>query len=399
MKTNRKDKGMEHRAKVVVAGGGIGGLTAAIALRRAGFEVRVFERAEELGEVGAGLLLAANAQKALGKLGLAEAVARMGTPASAGEIRSWRGEVLANIPASELEKRVGAPSAAVHRADLQALLVREVGEETLRLGSAVEGFEREGESGMKVLLADGGEERADVLVGADGLRSEVRAGLFGAAEPRYAGYTAWRAVVEPKEELLPWGSGFESWGRGARFGCAHIGKGRIYWFATANAPEGERAGPPGSPTGAKVTLLRLFGDWHSPIGELIEAADDGAILRTDIYDREPLAEYWGEGRVTLLGDAAHPMTPNLGQGACQAIEDAVVLARCLHEGEATAEALRRYEKLRSDRVAMVVRRSRRVGAVGQVENPLLCRLRDRMIAMVPPKAQLRQLEEVVGFEA
>jgi 2-polyprenyl-6-methoxyphenol hydroxylase-like FAD-dependent oxidoreductase len=341
MKTNRKDKSMEHRAKVIVAGGGIGGLTAAIALRRAGFEVCVFERADELGEVGAGLLLAANAQKALGKLGLADAVARLGTPASAGEIRSWRGKVLVNIPASELEKRVGAPSAAVHRADLQALLAREVGEETLHLGSEVEGFEREGESGVRVLFADGSEERVDVLVGADGLRSKVRSGLFGAEEPRYAGYTAWRAVVEPKEELLPWGTGFESWGRGARFGCAHIGKGRVYWFATTNAPEDEKDGKPSSPAAPKATLLRLFGSWHHPIGELIEAADESSILRTDIYDREPLGERWGEGKATLLGDAAHPMTPNLGQGACQAIEDAVVLASCLDEGDATAEALRR----------------------------------------------------------
>jgi flavin-dependent dehydrogenase len=146
-----------------------------------------------------------------------------------------------------------------------------------------------------------------------------------------------------------------------------------------------------------VALLRLFGSRHRPVGELIEATGEVAILRTDIYDREPLGERWGEGRVTLLGEAAHPMTPNLGQGACQAVEDAVVLARCLREAGATA-ALRRYERLRSDRAAMIVRRARRVGRVGQVENPLLCRLRDRALAMGPPKAQLRQLEEVVGHE-
>ncbi|MDQ5818581.1 MAG: FAD-dependent monooxygenase, partial [Actinomycetota bacterium] len=207
---------------MIVAGAGIGGLTAAIALRRAGFEVAVFERAAELREVGAGLLLAANAHKALGKLGLAEAVARLGTPASAAEIRSWRGEVLASIPAAELEKKVGAPSAAVHRADLQALLVREVGEGTLRLGAEVEGFEQD-RSGVRVFFAGGSEEQADILVGADGLHSKIRATLFGPEKPRYAGYTAWRAVVEPREELLPWGRGFESWGRGARFGCAYIG--------------------------------------------------------------------------------------------------------------------------------------------------------------------------------
>jgi 2-polyprenyl-6-methoxyphenol hydroxylase-like FAD-dependent oxidoreductase len=257
------------------------------------------------------------------------------------------------------------PSAAVHRADLQVLLVREVGEGTLRLSAEVEGFEQD-EGGVTVFLG-GGEERADILVGADGLRSKTRAALFGPEKSRHTGYTVWRAVVElaePGEELLPWGTGFESWGRGARFGCAHIGKGRVYWFATDNAPKSEKDGPPGSAAGPKEMLPRLLGSWHRTVGELIEATVEDAILRTDIYDREPLDEHWGEGRVTLLGDAAHPMTPNLGQGAGQAMEDAVVLARCLREGGATADSLRRYGRLRCDRAAMVVRRSRRVGMVG-----------------------------------
>ena len=389
---------MKRSARIAVAGAGIGGLTAAIALRQAGFEVLVIERAEELREIGAGLLLAANAQKALGKLGLAEEVGSLGTPASAAEVRSWRGEVLASILAGELEKRVGAASAAVHRADLQVLLLREVGEGPLRLGSEVAGFEQD-EGGVTVLFVDGSEERADLLVGADGLRSRIRTALFGPEEPRYAGYTAWRAVAEPERELLPWGSGFESWGWGRRFGCAHIGLGRVYWFATRNAPEGRKDGPSGSIIGAKATLLEYFGGWHHPVYELIEATAEDAIRRDDLYDREPLAGCWGEGRITLLGDAAHPMTPNLGQGACQAIEDAVVLARCLDEGGATAEALRLYEGLRSERAAMVVLRSRRIGMVGQVENPVLCWMRDRALAMISPKAHLRQLEEILRYEA
>ena len=155
---------MKRSDRIAVAGAGIGGLTAAIALRQAGFEVLVFERAVELREIGAGLLLAANAQKALGKLGLAEEVGSLGTPASAAEVRSWRGEVLAGIPAGELEKRVGAASAAVHRTDLQVLLLREVGEGPLRLGAEVAGFEQD-EVGVTVLFVDGSEERADLLVG------------------------------------------------------------------------------------------------------------------------------------------------------------------------------------------------------------------------------------------
>lgn len=386
--------------RVAVVGAGIGGLTAAIALRRTGAEVTVFERAEELGEIGAGLLLAANAQKAFGELGLRDAVGSLGTPASAGEIRSWRGRVLASVPLAELEERVGTASAAVHRGDLQALLLRELGEGPLRTGSEVEGFEQDGR-GVTVRLAGGREERADLLVGADGLRSTVRTRLFGPEEPRYAGYTAWRAVARPDGRLVRWGEGFESWGRGRRFGCAHIGEGRVYWFATANAPEGQRDGLPGSPDGAKRKLLGGFRGWHHPVEELVEATEEGAIRRDDIYDREPLGERWGAGRVTLLGDAAHPTTPNLGQGACLAVEDAVSLARCLggvRRADGAASALRRYEELRHRRVAKVVRRSRLLGRVGQFENPLLRVVRDLALRATPPRAYVRQVEGVVGYE-
>ncbi len=145
--------------------------------------------------------------------------------------------------------------------------------------------------------------------------------------------------------------------------------------------------------------MRLFEGWHRLAEDLVEAAEESAILRTDIYDRESLGERWGRGRVRLLGKAAQSMTPNVDQGACQTIEDAVLLARCPDEGGAKAGALRGYERLRADRTAMMVRRSRRVGVVDQPENPLPRWLRGRGLAMIPLKVQLRQLEEVVGYEA
>lgn len=373
-------------------GAGIGGLTAAIALRRSGAEVAVFERAGELKATGAGLLLAPNAVKALGRIGLAGMVAEIGAPGASGNVLSWRGEVLMKLDASELSERVGADSYAVHRVDLQAALLRELGEDAVRLGRELVGFGQDG-AGVTARFTDGTGGRADLLVGADGLRSRVRAVLFGASELRYAGYTSWRGIV-PGRELVPVGDGFESWGRGARFGCAHVGRGRVYWFATRNAPEGARDGP----SGRKSALLGTFCGWHEPVEELIRATEEDAILRTDIYDREPLGERWGEGRVTLLGDAAHPMTPNLGQGACQAIEDAVVLAECLGAADNVEAALRLYEGLRAARTAAIVRRSRRVGRVGQVEHPLLCRLRDAALKALPERIQLKQLEAIAGYE-
>lgn len=383
----------------MIIGAGMGGLTAAIALRRSGIEATVFERASELREVGAGILLAANAVKALGELGISEKVHRLGTAASVARIRSWRGDVLSDIPAADLEKRVGAPSAAVHRADLQKLLLQELDEGNLRLGARFTGF-RHDEEGVTAVFASGPEERGDVLIGADGLYSTVRTRLFGPEKPRYAGYTAWRAVVESDRELLPRGTGFESWGKGARFGCAHIGGGRVYWFATRNAPEGQKDGSAGTSTGSRATLTELFDGWHRPVAELISETDERTIRRDDLYDREPLITPWGEGRVTLLGDAAHPMTPNLDQGACQAIEDAVVLARCLREdGEADMpSALRSYEDARRERTAWILCRSRVLGRVGQIQDPLLCRPRDAILKATPVEAQLRLLERVMDHE-
>ena len=379
--------------KAIVIGAGIGGLSAAIALRRAGVEALVFERTRELKELGAGLSLTANATKALNGLGLTDALRGIGIPIGVAEIRAWRGEVLSRIPTWQLDEKVGARSAAVHRADLQGALLRELGDEAVRLGAACRGFEQEGE-GVRAFFDDGTEERADLLVGADGLRSTIRRGLLGDGNPRYAGYTAWRAVVAPEDELVPAGEAWEVWGRGVRFICTQIGRGRVYWAVSKNAPEGEHDVSTGA---AQDALLELCAGWLEPVEELIAATEKAAILRTDIYDRDPVRKRWGKGRVTLLGDAAHPMTPDLGQGACQAIEDAVALVGCLKEREDIEAALSLYEARRSRRTAALVRGSRRVGRIAQLRNPLACRLRDAALKAFPSRLQMKQLEAILGY--
>ena len=380
--------------KAIVIGAGIGGLSAAIALRRAGVEALVFERTRELKELGAGLSLTANATKALNGLGLTDALRGLGIPIRVAEIRAWRGEVLSRIPTWQLDEKVGARSAAVHRADLQGALLRELGEEAVRLGAACRGFEQKGE-GVRAFFDDGTEERADLLVGADGLRSTIRRGLLGDGNPRYAGYTAWRAVVAPEDELVPAGEAWEVWGRGVRFICTQIGRGRVYWAVSKNAPEGEHDVSTGA---AKDALLELCAGWLEPVEELIAATEKAAILRTDIYDRDPVRKRWGKGRVTLLGDAAHPMTPDLGQGACQAIEDAVALVECLEERENIEAALELYEARRTRRTAALVRGSRRVGRIAQLQNPLACCLRDAALRAFPSRLQMKQLEAVMGYD-
>ena len=313
---------MEKIEPVIIIGAGIGGLATALAMKRAGISARVYERVESLEEVGAGLTLWANAVKALHKLGLAEVTTSAFNLAD-GALYSWQGARLSSIPARQLQRRFGAPNLAVPRADLQAALLAAVGPEMVELNSQCISFEQD-QTGVTVELAGQRQVRGRALIGADGIHSVVRAHLFGSEKPRYAGYTAWRGVTTPPPaiEMLVG----EFWGRGARFGLVPLTGGRYYWFATRNAREGEQE----HHEGRKQEVLKLFGNWYSSIPTIIAATPEDAILRNDIYDRPPLI-HWTRGRVTLLGDAAHPMTPNLGQGACQALEDALVLAHSLQQ--------------------------------------------------------------------
>ena len=377
---------MSAGLKALVIGGGMGGLSAAIGLRRAGLEVEVFERTPELREIGAGLSLWPNAVKALDRLGIAAEVRSRAVPEVAGAIRTSNGAILFATSARDLERAFGEVTVMVHRAELQTVLVHALGASSIRLGATCTSFEQDA-SGVTARFADGSTARGDLLVGADGLHSVVRAQLHGNLKPAYAGYTAWRAVVPFAPERLTPG---ESWGRGARFGQVPMNRGRVYWFAVQNAPEGARGSG-----GEKAELGRIFRGWHEPIPDLIEAADEALILRNDIYDRPPL-DWWGQGCVTLLGDAAHPMTPNLGQGACQALEDAVVLADCLREAGDTGAALRTYEARRIPRTTFLVNRSRDIGRVAQWQNPLAVWARDLAFRLLLSRLQARQLQRIIG---
>jgi 2-polyprenyl-6-methoxyphenol hydroxylase-like FAD-dependent oxidoreductase len=378
--------------RALVVGGGIGGLAGAIALRQAGVEAIVYERAAELREVGAGLAIWQNAISALARLGLAEAVQAHALPDLGGAFRTWRGELLTDL--SSLNRGASAPalSLIMHRADLLAILREAAGAEHIHLGMQLAGFSQDA-GGVTARFADGQQTRADVLIGADGINSTVRGLAFGSGSPRYSGYTAWRAVTSFSPEQVREKAG-ETWGCGARFGIAPMSEGRVYWFASVNAQAGAIV-----PAGRrKAHLLRRFRGWHAPIEALIAATDEAAILQHDIYDREPLRS-WSDGRVTLLGDAAHPMTPNLGQGACQAIEDALALADALRSSADIPAALRAYQARRIGRTTRIVRQSRQVGQVGQWENPLACAARDWLAKRLLPRVQKRQIDWLVRYEA
>ncbi len=373
---------------VVVVGAGIGGLAAAIALAQAGHAVKVFERTPDLREVGAGLALWPNATRALRCLGVGDAVDALAIPQLGGGIHTWDGELLVNQSGEALRERYGMPTIVAHRAELQRVLAVALPRDCLRFDTEFQRFEQD-ERGVTAYLGNGAVERAEVLIGADGIHSALRRQLFPASQPRYSGYTAWRGVAPfahaPTDMF--WG---ESWGVGVRFGLAPLSHDRAYWFCTQNAAEAD--GIP--PERRKAHLLELFRGWHHPIGTLIERTPDDAILQNDIYDIAPLRA-WTRGRVALLGDAAHAMTPNLGQGACQALEDAVELGKALHGVNDAAAALFAYETQRMTRANAILIQSRRIGAAGQWSNPFACAVRNRLVKWTA-SLQVRQIDSVIG---
>ena len=376
--------------RAIIVGAGIGGLATAIALRNIGMTPIVYERAPELREVGAGLALWANALHALDHLGVAKAVQALGVPPAQVTLRSLQGETLFSIPRAELERRAGGASMVVHRAELLAALLAALPAGVVQLGVTCTGF-TEDASGVTISLAGGHTIHADLLIGADGLHSIVRATLFGPQQPRYAGYTTWRAVV-PFERAAP---GFaETWGHGAWFGNAPLSNGRVYWFAAQKLPE--HAPEPAG--GWKQALLSRFRGWPEPAEAIIAVTDEAALLRHDVYDRPPLRR-WSSGHVTLLGDAAHVMTPNIGQGACLALEDAVVLARCLHQARDIPSAFRRYETERIARTTPLVRQARLAGKIAQMSHPAACAVRDRVVKHVLSRVQARQIGRTMGYRA
>ena len=380
-------------ARALIIGGGIGGLCAAIALRRAGIGAHVFEQADSLREVGAGLTIWTNAAKVLRRLDVAERVISSASITERFQLRTWRGDVLDETRPGDLGRRFGCPNLVVHRADLLRALATAVEPESITVGARCVGFEQDSE-GVTASFADGAEWRGEILIGADGLHSAIRERLFSDGRPRYAGYMCWRGLAEFEGQDLPAGLGFEAWGRGARFAVQHCGSGRVFWYATRNAAEGV----PDGPHGRKQDVLETYAGWHEPIPTVIAATEADAILKNDITDRKPIKR-WGRGRVTLLGDAAHPMTPNFGQGACQAMEDAVVLADCLAGVSDVSAALQAYEERRRDRTASITRASRRFGAASQWENLWLCRLRDAITRSgVARGSTLKQFEEMLGYE-
>ena len=361
--------------KILVVGAGIGGLTFAIVARRRGHEVTVVEQRASFPEEGAGIVLGPNVIAALRPLELADPILAQSHPVQEMRITDSKGQILASTRYST--PKLPIPGQAIHRSLLHKVLLNAFDGELL-LGQEI--TQVEASSTPTVWLGD--EQRtADLIVGSDGIRSRVREYLNPQFSPRYSGTTCWRFVVNRHwtEHVT------EMWGRGKRVGVVPIGQGRSYIFLTHNAP---RRAP--SPFKDLQQFKQHWSEFGSPAQEAFEALTDlSTVLHNDLEDGIP--QRWHSPGVVLLGDAAHAVTPNLGQGAGLAIEDACCLASLLDAPDALAQ----YEALRRPRATWILERSYAVGKVAQLSSPWLCWLRNKAVEWTPESANSSALHRLI----
>lgn len=372
--------------KVAIAGAGIAGLTTAIALKQKGFEVLVFEAAPAIKPIGAGIGLSANAIKAFERLGIKQAIISRGRFLPAFTICDEQGKVITRTNSMQLSHEFGDDNFAIHRAALHEVLLSYLAPDELVLNKRVVNI-TDHEYEVNVFFADGTSYEADCLVAADGIHSPTRKQLVPGSIPRYAGYTCWRGIIRDAPVHIEEAS--ETWGLKGRFGIVPLPGNSIYWFACINSSQNNE-------TMKHFTIEQLrehFMDYHKPVPEILNASQTEDMIWNDIIDHAPIKRY-AYAKVLLVGDAAHATTPNMGQGACQAIEDAVILADELDKNRNIPEAFSSFEKRRMERTHMVVNTSAMIGKVAQTDNKLLAALRNVVMRALPQSFSKRQLKKL-----
>ena len=382
------------RARAVVIGAGIGGLAAAAGLCAAGWDVTACERARSLEPVGVALALAPNGLRALDAIGAGDALRALAVRQELGIRRCDGRWLMRSTTGRMVSDRFGDPVILLPRAAVIDALAARVPGGVLSLATEVTSVESGGKAAARVATT-AGELDADLVVAADGIGSASRSALFpGHPGLRYAGFTTWRLLTGPVTGQVPMA---ESWGRGTVFGVMPLSDGRVYCYAAAPADPDARAGD------ELAELVRLFGKWHEPIPGLLAITRPQDVLRHDVAELAAPLPSFHRGRAALLGDAAHPIRPNLGQGACQALEDAAVIS-WLAAGtgpDAVTGMLARYTAARLPRTTDVVRWSRRAATITTWASPPAVAFRNtvaRLTGRLAPGAALRGLAAIYGWQ-
>ena len=372
--------------KALIIGGGIAGLTTAIALRQRGFGCQVYEAASAIKPVGAGIMMASNAMHVFDKLNLAEKVIQVSCLIEKANITN---EKLAPIQITDFQhvkEKFGYGVYAMHRARLQQVLVEELPSDAVSTGKRFVKLNQQ-EDKIVAYFEDESTAEGDILIGADGLHSRVRPFVCNTTL-RYGGQTTWRGVASLKLSNQFKSAAYEAWGGKARFGFVEIAQDEVYWYAALTAAAGEKE----DVAGMRQRLLSSFSSFADPIPQIIAESEENNIIRTDIFDIKPFQK-WFEKRVCLIGDAAHPTTPNMGQGGAQAVEDALSLADALAYAQEVEDAFRLFRDKRIKKASMVTQNSYLFGKIAHLESGR--KIRDFVFRKLPPQISTKQLEKIL----
>ncbi len=377
---------MITKSEFAIIGGGVAGLTASIALEQLGRDFQIFEQTKIVKGIGAGFGLAANAMQALEIIGLREEVEQIGYYLNSFAILDQSGDILVNPNTNSLSSKYNQQNFAIHRADLHLYLLGKIQKERLHLGKQATKFLQK-EKTVLLTFADGTQHECNYLIIADGVKSPLRQQLIPSSVPRYAGYSCWRATIDNTDIKLTHGT--ETWGKQGRFGMTPLVNNRIYWYACINGPQNSEDFRHYS----VADLQKQFADYHDPIPTLLARSKDADLIWSDIIDIKPLRSL-AYHNILLIGDAGHATTPNMGQGACQAIEDVAVLQDELKRKIDVVAAFKAFDKRRLSRTTYITETSKRIGEVSQWDNQFMISLRNTLMKMMPARLNQKALEKL-----
>lgn len=366
--------------KISIIGAGIGGLTTALFLKSDGFEIKVFESASEIKPVGAGIIMANNAMQIYKKIGIDKKIQTLGNKVTHVNITHSDLKIISAVSLDIFEKKYGVYNLAIHRADLQNTLAETLGFEHINLNKRLNQVHQD--ESIKLQFEDSSIENTDILIGADGINSIVRKELSVNTNIRDTKQLCWRGIAEMELPDQYANTAIEAWGKGKRFGFVKISESKVYWFAVINEN-----------LNTSEDLTKLFSEFHFLVLNIISKTPKEKIHFSRIIDLKPFSG-WHKNNICLLGDAAHATTPNLGQGACQAVEDAYALSKSIHKSLSIEKAFENYEKIRIKKAHQVVNTSWVLGKISHFENPLLSRLRNWFFSSLSEKANHKQMEKI-----
>ncbi|MDT3496921.1 FAD-dependent monooxygenase [Bacillus toyonensis] len=372
---------------VIIIGGGIAGLCAAISLQKIGLNVKLYDKDIEPTVAGAGIIIAPNAMQALEPYGISEQIKKFGNESDGFNLVSEKGSILSKLTIPTCYPKMYS----IHRKNLHQLLLSELQKGTVEWGKKCVKIEQHEENALKILFQDGSEALGNILIAADGIHSIVRKQITQNDGYRYAGYTCWRGV-SPAHNFSLTNDFIETWGTNGRFGIVPLPNNEVYWYALINAKARDRK----YTAYTTSDLYNHFKSYHNPIPDILNNASDVTMIHRDIVDITPMKQFFDK-RIVFIGDAAHALTSNLGQGACQAIEDAIILAECINKNAHYRQAFIEYEQKRRARIEIISNTAWKVGKMAQIESKPLAILRNQVMKRIPKWVSEKQSHELYNF--